>query len=183
MTQPGAIGSAMPADESSVMRRLADLERQVRELGPSIANSFNSTVSELENTIEGLVSFNSIGVSGGGYSTSTSFAATAGGSVVTPAGFTSATVMAIANAAATNTTAGADYLYVRASINGVGGGSGAQRVANGVAQQGMGSAIRTFGVTAGSVITCEVHVRTSSAWGATGSNGSNIDAIVLFRKS
>lgn len=51
MTQPGSPASAMPADESSVMRRLADLERQMRELGPSIADSFKSTVGYLESLV------------------------------------------------------------------------------------------------------------------------------------
>jgi len=46
-TQPGTPGAAMPASEDTLVRRVADLERAVRELGPSIARSFNGTIAAL----------------------------------------------------------------------------------------------------------------------------------------
>lgn len=46
-TQPGSPAAAMPASEDTLMRRVADIERALRELGPSIARSFSGTVTEL----------------------------------------------------------------------------------------------------------------------------------------
>lgn len=51
MTQPGSPASAMPADEATTLRRIADLERQMRELAPSIADSFGSTVAHLRSLV------------------------------------------------------------------------------------------------------------------------------------
>ncbi|MFF1633979.1 hypothetical protein [Leifsonia sp. NPDC058248] len=41
----------MPPGEDYLVREIADLKRQLRELGPSIAASFNSTVDGLNSTI------------------------------------------------------------------------------------------------------------------------------------
>lgn len=47
MANPGSIGSAMPASEDTQARRVADLERDLRELGPSIARSFAPVIATL----------------------------------------------------------------------------------------------------------------------------------------
>lgn len=52
MAQPGSIGSQMPASEDSQLRRIADLERAMRELGPSVAGSFQSTVATLQAQVD-----------------------------------------------------------------------------------------------------------------------------------
>lgn len=39
----------MPASEDTQLRRMTDLERFVKELGPSIAKSFNTTIADLTN--------------------------------------------------------------------------------------------------------------------------------------
>lgn len=44
---PGQIGFSVPPGEDAIIRRIADLERVVRELGPSVAASFNTTVAGL----------------------------------------------------------------------------------------------------------------------------------------
>ncbi|MBC7594537.1 MAG: hypothetical protein H7288_11465 [Kineosporiaceae bacterium] len=50
MASPGNIGSAAQADESTQVRRVADLERDVRELGPSIAQSFAPVIASIQAT-------------------------------------------------------------------------------------------------------------------------------------
>lgn len=44
---PGQIGWSAPRGEDALIRRIADLERSFRELGPSIASSFSTTVAQL----------------------------------------------------------------------------------------------------------------------------------------
>lgn len=47
MAQPGILSSQIPPGEDHVMRALADIRREMRELGPSIMHSFQSVVDEL----------------------------------------------------------------------------------------------------------------------------------------
>jgi len=47
MAQPGILSSQIPPGEDHVMRALADIRRDMRELGPSIMHSFQSVVDEL----------------------------------------------------------------------------------------------------------------------------------------
>ena len=47
MAQPGILSSQIPPGEDHVMRALADIRREMRELGPSMMHSFQSVVDEL----------------------------------------------------------------------------------------------------------------------------------------
>jgi hypothetical protein len=47
MAQPGILSSQIPPGEDHVMRALADIRREMRELGPSIMHSFQGIVDEL----------------------------------------------------------------------------------------------------------------------------------------
>lgn len=47
MAAPGTLGSLVPPGEDAAVRKMADLQRELRELGPSVAASFASTVAEL----------------------------------------------------------------------------------------------------------------------------------------
>jgi len=51
MASPGSIGSAMPDSEDTQVRRVADLERFVKELGPSVARSLATTVTTLRDLV------------------------------------------------------------------------------------------------------------------------------------
>lgn len=51
MGNPGNVGEQMPPSEDVTIRRIAELERQLRELGPSVAKSFSGTVDALESAI------------------------------------------------------------------------------------------------------------------------------------
>jgi len=48
MANPGVAGSQIPAGEDWLVRKVADLERAVRELGPSIAKSFAPVIADLQ---------------------------------------------------------------------------------------------------------------------------------------
>jgi len=47
MATPGNLGSQVPPGEDAAVRKMADLQRELRELGPSVAASFASTVAAL----------------------------------------------------------------------------------------------------------------------------------------
>ena len=55
MAFPGVSGSQAPAGEDWLVRRVADLERVVRELGPSIAKSFAPVIARLDATDADLI--------------------------------------------------------------------------------------------------------------------------------
>jgi len=48
MATPGMLGSLVPPGEDAAVRKMADLQRELRELGPSVAASFASTVAMLQ---------------------------------------------------------------------------------------------------------------------------------------
>lgn len=120
MAAPGNPANIVPADESTLMRRLEQIERDIRELGPSIAKSFASTVADLQAQQAAILALvNTQLVPDFGFATASNYSIPAGfGSKVTrasythtvPAGYTKALIVASAQDAAVNSTAGLDYL-------------------------------------------------------------------------
>ncbi len=112
------------------------------------------------------------GANGIGLSVSTTSTSKATTSLIVPAGFTKALVRADALGQAANTTASADYLYVMADIQGVGGGEMYNIAASGTATSAVGIANRLLtGLSTGDTITCDAMSRTNTAgWAANGGN-------------
>ena len=48
MPLPGSPANALPADDAALMRRIEAIERQLRELGPSVASSFAPVITDLQ---------------------------------------------------------------------------------------------------------------------------------------
>lgn len=71
MADPGAIGSIAPAGEDYLVKRIAALETKVRELGPSIATSFNGTVQQLAQTVANLAALTTTSAFGTNFNTGT----------------------------------------------------------------------------------------------------------------
>ena len=55
MANPGVAGSQIPAGEDHVMRAIADIRRELRELAPSIAKSFQPVIARLDATDADLI--------------------------------------------------------------------------------------------------------------------------------
>jgi len=171
---PGSIPSMMPAGQDELVRRMRDLERRVDELGPSVSKSFIPMLATV--------------VQGGQEGTwATNFAVpltpgpVASVSIGVPVGFTSAIVVAIAHASVMNTTAGAEYFYVGASINSVVPAMLLTPIAAAGYATSSGSASRILTGLSGGVIDVEAVVHSEFAsWTATGSNLASIDAIAIF---
>ena len=172
---PGSIPSLQPPGQDELVRQIADLRRDLKELGPSVSRSFLPMLAMV--------------VQGGQAGTwETNFAVpmttpapVASVSIGVPDGFTNAIVFAIAHASANNSTAGNEYFYVGASIDSV---TPAMLLApvlpNGYATSA-GSATRILSGLSGGVIDVEAMVQSEFAsWTATGSNLASIDAIAIF---
>jgi hypothetical protein len=116
------------------------------------------------------------------YSITTAITTRASVALIVPDGFTQAVVIANASAMGYNNTGTADYLYVQAVVQGIGGGE-----LYSAAGAGLGVGIATpfhttlTGLTDGQTITVDITTRTSTAtWTATVSNQANIFATVLY---
>ena len=48
MPLPGSPANALPADDAALMRRIEGIERQLRELGPSVASSIFPIIADLQ---------------------------------------------------------------------------------------------------------------------------------------
>lgn len=209
MPQPG-----MPSARGDdwLVRRLQDLEREVREW--KAANVFGLTGIKPEDggtSFDGYVHINgpakitgtldlpagiigndalaspvspgSAGLTQQNFATSTGAATYAQASIAVPAGYSQALVMNGVSAGATNSGAGTDVLYVAASINGTAGGEQPAQTAAGAYGSGSAFAIRTLtGLTGGS-ITVECRIRTGTGdWSAATGNTANVNALILFLK-
>jgi hypothetical protein len=54
MADPGTVQSQLPLGDDWIARKFADIERDIRELGPSIARSFGTTIATLTSLVSGL---------------------------------------------------------------------------------------------------------------------------------
>jgi len=206
---PGSIQSLMPAGPDELVRRMRDLERRMDEMGPSVAPSFSpviadliakqamldaqgviltAAVADLTTAQANIIALVADTVRGGQAGTfTTNFAVTgtgtsvASGTIAVPAGFTHALVFSTAHAHALNTTAGGDFFYAGAAINGVTPAMISAPTAAGVSATSSGSATRILTGLSGGVITVDAMVHSAFAsWTATASNIASIDAIAIF---
>jgi hypothetical protein len=110
-------------DENALLRRIEGIERQLRELGPSIAKSFGSTVADIEALLATTVDATSVNTGTSGFVVpSGSSAAVLTTSVSVPLGYTRAAVMAAGTVNATNNSGSVSYLYAGIDIGASAGG-------------------------------------------------------------
>lgn len=112
MANPGAASSQLPRTDDWIVREIEDIKRQLRELGPSIAQSFNSTVA-------GIILPAAKTVVTSGFLLTTTSTVLAEIDIPVEPGYTRAivSVYGILNGA-TGATSG-DYIYAKTIINGV----------------------------------------------------------------
>jgi hypothetical protein len=149
MANPGVSGSQIPPGEDFAQRQIADIRRELRELGPSIAKSFQPVIDRLDaadvamaarvaDIAANVASINALLTQvvkpQSIYSSASNFALTTTPTtlktvtVTVPAGFTSAVVTVLARVFAINpnTTGGPagtglDYLFCHPTVAGVSG--------------------------------------------------------------
>lgn len=174
---PGSIPGLVPAGEDETQRRLADLERRMNEMGPSVAKSFGPMLATV-------VAAGQAGVWGTNFGVSVTQVAVAVTSITTPAGFTTAAVFANAHVSAINNVGPQAYLYVGARIAGVLPTMLAPAlVPAGFDGDAHGSHSRIVtGLTTGATIDLAAVVSTTggSTWTAVAGNRASIDAIAIF---
>lgn len=198
MASPGIPGSQTPAGLDYLVREIADLKRQLRELGPSIAASFQPVITDLQNkqaqldsqqaTLTNLVNTQIVYGSQKAYVTGSATTTTrtnmAVANIVVPDGYTKALVIATSSGAAMNTTASPDYLLVATAINTYDGGENDQPCQSGFETTVTHTAITTLsGLTSGSYVQCIVSTRTNTAaWAATSTNLWRVQGAAIFTR-
>lgn len=190
MAGPGVPGAQVPANLDYLVRRIADLDRAMRELGPSIAASFAPVITDLQNQqsqinaqlasinalIGAQVTFGSVGASATGFTPGA--AADLAGSVITvPSGYSQAIVHCTADATASAEPNSAS-ITVQAVIAGVAGGSAS--TLDTTRMTASPSAIRSFTGLSGGTISVAVRVSGSGTGWLTGASIANCNAIAIF---
>ena len=172
---PGSPAAAMPPGEDAVVRRVADVERTIRELNSSVAASLVSTVAALVSPAVDHVDV-------GGFALTGSSTELTRVTIPVPPGYTRALVSAAAGVSAYNNNSGFDIsMTAQIDINGVTSSRIVQTTAFGLSS-GMASA------SAGALLTSlgdEIYVRLLSrtagpTFAADASNAANLDVTVLF---
>ena len=203
---PGVPSSQLPAGEDHIMRRLADIERWIREALPSVARSIQPTVDRLDaadTAIEAnLASINSlltqvvksqdIFFSAFNFALSTTSTVKASQTVTVPAGFTSAVVSVVSRVFAynPNTTGGiggigGDYLGGVSVIAGA-SGNDLQSVVLGSGSSGVLVSPYTdvlSGLTPGGTFVLSVKAHSGFlAWSAQTGNTAEMSGTILWLK-
>lgn len=182
MADPGSISSIAPAGEDYLVREIAQLKTQMRELPPSVAQSFQTTVDALTALVASTVLPQASSNSVAGLATSTTSTVQTSVEFTVPDGYTQALVVGTATAMAYNNTAGTDYIYAEVIINGVSGGELYAAAGAGIAAGVNAPYFTTMtGLTAEETITVSSSVRTGFAsWASSASNVTNVYAQVIF---
>jgi len=202
VADPGIPSSQIPPGEDWLVRRVADLERAVREMrAADILGTAGLTATPNKLTVAGELDVNGpmavtgtlslpagiinndalinpvvpvgLGVSGAAFTVNATVAVKATLNLVVPAGVSSANILAVSNASVINGSATADYITVRTIINGSGGGGAVQLASPGFMCSAGSSAQRPMsGLTSGQVIPIAVQVWATS--NSWGSSGANV---------
>lgn len=182
MADPGSLASQLPNGPDHVVRELADLKRQIRELAPSIAASFQTTVDALTELVNSTVIPMTDSNGAAGLATSTTTTVQTSVTFTVPDGYTQALIVASATAMAFNNTAAADYIYAEVIVDDVQGGELYAPAGPGVSAGVNAPYFANLSeLVAGTTITVSASVRTGfAAWGASTANATNVYAQVLF---
>jgi hypothetical protein len=123
------------------------------------------------------------GVSQNNFSLGPSSTVYAGGTVTIPAGYSKASVLCMVVGGGMNSTAGLDYVYVAASINGVAGGETPQSTDAGRYATASANGIRSLTGLNGGTITLGCQMRTNGGtWTASTSTFANMNAVIYFTR-
>ena len=180
----GVTGSSLPPGDDALIRRIQDLERVVRELGPGLMMPITAQFNSITALIGSVIAVTSIPTH-----TVTNFATPAGGNTIestrtitVPSGFTTAIVMANAFAMVVNSGGSAMNLQVNPGID---GSLGPGNLDRGVPAGGFGmvdaSAVQSItGLSGGATFDVVVWVTTSSACAADYGNQAMVSGAILW---
>lgn len=172
-------GDQVPAGDDYVVRRLDDLQRQINELGPSVAKSFDSTVASL---LTATTAHSEID----GFSLSTTPVELARVTISVPAGYTRALVMGAAGVSGANPSSSLAFpLKAYCDINGATSTTPLSATLGFISQAAVfpsASAI-LIGLSGGSTFYVRVMAYTgASSIPANSVNRATVDAAVTFLK-
>lgn len=188
--QPGSFASMMPNDENSLIRRSQEQDRAIREIVPSIADSFGPVIADLQAKQAALADLIASVVGVGDFDhTVTGFdpvistwATVSSVTLTVPAGFTQAVVTAVAYAAIRNTTPStATQIHCRALVAGSGGPVDDEASNPGVRSTALSVfPTRVTGLTAGGTFTVAAQAYAGADFTADANNVGTISGTVLW---
>ena len=190
----GVPGRNLPASEDHVMRRLADLERAYRELGPSVAKSFAPVIADLtakqiaieanlasiNDLLTKVVASDIVNTTNTGFAVTTAWSDAAATTITVPTGFTQllATCSAEVFAVNPNTTGGSngtggDALDCHVLLNGStsAGFAWGMSGSNGFTSASSSGSFKFTGLTPGA--TLQISTQVLALYQALGSNVAN----------
>jgi hypothetical protein len=186
-------------DENALLRRIEGIERQLRELGPSIAKSFGSTVAALTTTVSNLedavadiadLAAHQIAVDqdqdlNTGVAMTTSLTTRATATLTVPSGYDQAVVFAFGSIYGINNSGSVDMCGIDIYIAGTGSGQvwpspNTPNFYTGVASASFSRTLS--GLTGGGSITVQSRIQTNlAAW--TSGGVASVQAVGIFFKS
>jgi len=198
INSPGSPSSMIPPGEDFAQRQIKDLQRDLRELAPSVAKSFGPVITRLDATdadlaakdvtLEALIGQQVTAQVGHAdaynFALTPAWSAIAQITVTVPAGYTRALVIATGNASVKNPTAAQDYLWASVGIGP--GTSPGYAMRSAIVAADYGSATNSCtrlleGLTGGGTFAVYLDLSTDIAnWSASTSNSANLDAAVTF---
>lgn len=205
MMQPGSPQALMPPDESTLMRRVQDLERQVRELVAHnvlaaagvrtepgrfiIDGDLEVPNGKIKNDwLESPVTFRAIGDTDAPVTATTTPTARAVRTMTVPGGYTEAAIVVLGSACIVNTSASTQYVYLRAYAIGTDavswwGGTQQITLAAGFAGTLMAPLIRTLpDQTPGDDMTFYVNLWASADLAVHANNWAGIEVQAQFTR-
>jgi hypothetical protein len=181
-TQPGSPAAQVPPGEDALIRRVQELERVVRELGPSIAGSFGPVIADLqEQQSHTILPARFSAVTTGWGVPSSAWYTLATVTTPTPAGYTRALVVAHGYWRITYTVAGSKILGGRCRIQSAAGDEGDVYM-DPITTRSL-STFQTGlveSLTEGDGVTVDVQIDTPDVSGADANNIARISGVVLW---
>jgi hypothetical protein len=188
MADTGSIASQLPPGEDWATRKIQDLERALKELGPSIAASFNSTIASLNVAIANAAAAAANQVAPGtgsgaasGFVLSSSFALLVSFALIVPSGYTRALITSSGSVTSLSAYASSDGLHGYAQVSGSNGPEGVSYF-YGPNSGGSTTCFQTVnlsGLTGGAGITVSLYARLTTGPGPSGGLASLATASLM----
>lgn len=202
MAAPGTPGNLAPSDDATQIRRVEDVERSVRELGPSIAKSFGPVILDLQEKQAALEAQQAAIIDllanqvtqRSGYGNATAFGLTTtpttfcSHTITVPTGYTDGAYFAAGSLGVYNTSGSPQYAYLRVYAQAAGYSAWGARqqvtIPNGYVATLSATLVREYDValTPGDPVTFYVEAFASAAIPADAINYAFCEELVTFTR-
>lgn len=187
MADPGQAVSQLPSSTDWIARKFAEIDQQLRELGPSISASFNTTIAQLTALVNAQISPDAGSAIGSGFTLNPSPQTVAAFNFTVPAGYSRALIIASGTINSANASTHSDSMYAKTIINGTSGPESVTQVGDFNLGPGAGvgnlTAVSSLSLSglAGNTIRIEISTRSGMySWSATAFSSAVIVAQAIY---